>query len=317
MKKYFQYIVILLDDTSVSYCHADNPLTEKRLISLEVLREAILFSMKQNLMIQFVYPEYELPKEYNDLIETIDHIKIGRDVLVYDSIPTNVERKNVVLRLTIADFLAKQYDIALLLPKVTRLNICITDIENFKDELIEDYRAALEMLNSVLLNIYKDGNQPEINILTDRLRLNEMHNCEAGVENITLAPNGKFYLCPAFYYDEQMGVSTRMNHKTRDASRSVGDLEVGINIPNKQLLELERAPLCRICDAYHCNRCIWLNQKLTWDNNTPSRQQCVMAHIERNASRDLSNKLKDAGFVLENKIKEINYLDPFDVKEEF
>ena len=317
MKKYFQYIVILLDDTSVSYCHADNPLTEKRLISLEMLREAILFSMKQNLMIQFVYPEYELPKEYNDLIETIDHIKIGRDVLVYDSVPTNVERKNVVLRLTIADFLAKQYDIALLLPKVTRLNISITDIENFSDELIEKYKNALEMLNSVLLNIYKDGNQLEINILTDRLRLNEMHNCEAGVENITLAPNGKFYLCPAFYYDEQMGVSTRMNHKTKDASRSVGDLEVGINIPNKQLLELERAPLCRICDAYHCNRCIWLNQKLTWDNNTPSRQQCVMAHIERNASRNLSNKLKDAGFALENEIKEINYLDPFDVKEEF
>jgi CXXX repeat peptide maturase len=273
--------------------------------------------MKQNLMIQFVYPEYELPEEYNDLIETIDHIKIGRDVLVYDSVPTNVERKNVVLRLTIADFLAKQYDIALLLPKVTRLNISITDIENFSDELIEKYKNALEMLNSVLLNIYKAGNQPEINLLTDRLRLNEMHNCEAGVENITLAPNGKFYLCPAFYYDEQMGISTRMNHKTKDASRSVGDLEVGINIPNKQLLELERAPLCRICDAYHCNRCIWLNQKLTWDNNTPSRQQCVMAHIERNASRDLSNKLKDAGFVLENDIKEINYLDPFDVKEDF
>lgn len=317
MIKYFQYIVILLDDTSVSYCHADNPLTEKRLIPIEVLREAILFSMKQNLMIQFVYPEYELPKDYNDLIETIDHIKIGRNVLVYDSVPTNVERKNVVLRLNIADFLAKQYDIALLLPKVIRLNISITDIENFSDELIEKYKNALEMLNSVLLNIYKDGNQPEINILTDRLRLNEMHNCEAGVENITLAPNGKFYLCPAFYYDEQMGISTRMNHKTKDASRSVGDLEVGINIPNKQLLELERAPLCRICDAYHCNRCIWLNQKLTWDNNTPSRQQCVMAHIERNASRDLSNKLKDAGFVLENEIKEINYLDPFDVKEDF
>lgn len=317
MKKYLQYIVILLDDTSVSFCHANNPIKEKNLIPLETLREAITFSMKQNLMIQFVYPDYELPNEFNELIETIDHIKIGKDVLVYDSVPSEVKGKNIVLRLTIADFLSKQYDIALLLPNVNRLNISITDIENFSDTLIEKYKSALEMLNSVLLNIYKDGAQPEINLLTDRLRLNEMHNCEAGVENITLAPNGKLYLCPAFYYDEQMGVSTRMNHKTKDASRSVGDLEVGINIPNKQLLELERAPLCRICDAYHCNRCIWLNQKLTWDNNTPSRQQCVMAHIERNASRDLSNKLKDAGFVLENEIKEINYLDPFDVKEEF
>ena len=317
MKKYLQYIVILLDDTSVSFCHANNPLKERNLISVETLRQAITFSMKQNLMIQFVYPDYELPNEYNELIETIDHIKIGKDVLVYDSVPSEVKGKNIVLRLTIADFLSKQYDIALLLPNITRLNISITDIENFSDTLIEKYKNTLEMLNSVLLNIYKEGNQPEINLLTDRLRLNEMHNCEAGVENITLAPNGKFYICPAFYYDEKMGVSTRMNHKTKDASRSVGDLIKGINIPNKQLLELERAPLCRICDAYHCNRCIWLNQKLTWDNNTPSRQQCVMAHIERNASRDLSNQLKEVGFVLENEIKEINYLDPFDIKEEF
>lgn len=317
MKKYLQYIVILLDDTSVSFCHANNPIKEKNLIPLETLREAITFSMKQNLMIQFVYPDYELPNEFNELIETIDHIKIGKDVLVYDSVPSEVKGKNIVLRLTIADFLSKQYDIALLLPNVNRLNISITDIENFSDTLIEKYKSALEMLNSVLLNIYKDGAQPEINLLTDRLRLNEMHNCEAGVESITLAPNGKFYICPAFYYDEKMGVSTRMNHKTKDASRSVGDLIEGINIPNKQLLELERAPLCRICDAYHCNRCIWLNQKLTWDNNTPSRQQCVMSHIERNASRDLSNQLKEVGFVLENEIKEINYLDPFDIKEEF
>ena len=299
MKKYFQYIVILLDDTSVSYCHADNPLTEKRLISLEVLREAILFSMKQNLMIQFVYPEYELPKEYNDLIETIDHIKIGRDVLVYDSVPTNVERKNVVLRLTIADFLAKQYDIALLLPKVTRLNISITDIENFKDELIEDYKAALEMLNSVLLNIYKDGNQPEINILTDRLRLNEMHNCEAGVENITLAPNGKFYVCPAFYWT--------------DENCSIGNLQEGVNIRNPQLYKLSYAPLCRNCDAYQCKRCIWLNSKMTYEVNTPSHEQCVISHLERNASRLLLSNIRKHGTFLPNKeIKEIKYLDPFE-----
>jgi CXXX repeat peptide maturase len=143
-----------------------------------------------------------------------------------------------------------------------------------------------------------------------------MHNCEAGIGNITVAPNGKFYLCPAFYYDEKTGVSNKMNHKTKDASRSVGDLENGLCIPNKQLLELDHAPLCRNCDAYHCNRCIWLNQKLTWDNNTPSHQQCVIAHLERNAARDISAKLSEAGYSLPE-IKEINYIDPFDVKEEW
>lgn len=65
MKNYMQYLVILLDDTSVAYCHADNPLKERRLMPLDTLRKAILFGMKQNLMIQYIYPDYDLPEEYN------------------------------------------------------------------------------------------------------------------------------------------------------------------------------------------------------------------------------------------------------------
>ena len=301
----------------MAYCHADNPLKDRRLMPLETLRKAILFGMKQNLMIQFVYPDYELPAEYDELIETIDHVKIGRDVKVVNGVPTAVEGDNVVLRLTVKEFVERSYDIVALLPQAKRFNICLTDVENFSDERTDDYRKALATLNAVLLNLYKSAKQPQLNVLTDRLQLSEMHNCEAGVGNITVAPNGKFYLCPAFYYDEQMGISNRMNYKTKDASRSVGDLEQGIDIPNKQLLQLDHAPLCRICDAYHCNRSIWLNQRLTWDNNTPSHQQCVLAHLERNASRDLQQKMQEVGYRFENEIKEIDYLDPFDVKEEW
>jgi CXXX repeat peptide maturase len=301
----------------MAYCHAENPLKERRLMPLDTLRKAILFGMKQNLMIQFVYPDYELPTEYNELIETIDHVKIGREVKIFNSVPQSIEEDNAVLRLSVAEFIEHQYDIANLLPQAKRLNICLIDIENFKDEQIEDYKRALATLNAVLLNLYKSAKQPQFNLITDRLQLTKMHNCEAGVGNITIAPNGKFYLCPAFYYDEQVGISNRMNHKTKDALRSVGDLEQGIDIPNKQLLQLDHAPLCRICDAYHCNRCIWLNQKLTWDNNTPSHQQCVISHLERNASRDLQMKMQEIGYKFENEIKEINYLDPFDVKEEW
>lgn len=317
MKPYLQYLVILLDDTSVAYCHADNPLKEHNLMPIETLRKAILFGMKQNLMIQYVYPEYELPEEYEDVIESIDHVKIGRNVKVFNEVPKKLEGDNVVIRLKIADFIVKQYDIAALLSQAKRLNICLTDIESFKDEQQGEYEKALNTLNNVLLNLYKEQKQPQLNILTDRLQLTEMHNCEAGIGNITVAPNGKFYLCPAFYYDERMGISNRMNHVTKDATRSVGDLDNGLNIPNKQLLQLDHAPLCRICDAYHCNRCIWLNQKLTWDNNTPSHQQCVISHLERNATRQLLADIRKIGeFLPEQDIKEIEYLDPFDVKEE-
>lgn len=317
MKNYMQYLVILLDDTSVAYCHSDNPLKERRLIPLDTLRKAILFGMKQNLMIQYIYPDYDLPEEYNALIESIDHVKIGRDVRVYNGVPASVAGKNVVLRLTIGEFIAGQYDIAALLPQVERLNICLTDIAAFRDEQAEDYKKALETLNAVLVNLYKKENPTQVNMLTDRLVLTEMHNCEAGIGNITVAPNGKFYLCPAFYYDEQMGISNRMNHSTKDASRSVGDLDNGLQIPNKQLLELDHAPLCRKCDAYHCHRCIWLNDRLTMDANTPSHQQCVLAHLERNAGRELQQMLAAQGLHTGNEIPEIDYLDPFDVREEW
>ncbi|MCI7429914.1 MAG: CXXX repeat peptide maturase [Bacteroidales bacterium] len=316
MKSYLQYLVILLDDTSVAYCHAENPLKERHLMPLETLKKAILFGMKENLMIQFVYPNYELPAEYNEAIESIDHVKIGREVQILNEVPQHISSDNVVLRLSVAEFIAKQYDLAALLPQAKRLNICLVDIELFKDVQIDEYKNALDTLNAVLVNLYKSQKQTQVNIITDRLQLTEMHNCEAGIGNITIAPNGKFYLCPAFYYDEKQGVSNKMNHVTKDASRSVGDLEAGLQIPNKQLLQLDHAPLCRNCDAYHCNRCIWLNQKLTWDNNTPSHQQCVLSHIERNAARELSIKLHKAGLGLPE-IKEIDYLDPFDVKEEW
>ncbi len=311
-----QYLVILLDDTSVAYCHADNPLHERNLIPLDTLRKTIHWGMCENLMIQYVYPDYELPADYAEVIESIDHLKIGRDVQVLNAVPATVDCDNVVLRLRIADFIASAQQIADLLPQVTRLNICLTNIETFTDEQIEAYKGALRMLNASLLTIYAAQKQPQVNILTDRLQLTKMRNCEAGVGNITIAPNGKFYLCPAFYYDECMGVSDRMNHAKKTSCFSVGSLDEGLDIPNPQLLKLDHAPLCRNCDAYHCNRCIWLNQRLTWDNNTPSRQQCILAHLERNAARELQQQLIALGARFEEEINEINYLDPFEVRKE-
>ena len=336
-----QYLVILLDDTSVAYCHADNLLKERRLMPLETLKKGILFGMKQNLMIQYVFPDYALPKEYFEVIESIDNVKIyplgckpvtgiedgnDADVIVANSVSelekdmaTIFETKMAtVLRLTFSEMLAKKDEITKLFASGARINLCITDVERFTDDQIKVYKQVLKEWNTVLLNLYKQGQSPQFNLLTDRMMLEKMHNCEASVSNITLAPNGKFYLCPAFYYDEQTKVDNQLNHHQPTSDNSVGDLEKGLDIPNLQLLKLDHAPLCRNCDAYQCRRCLWLNRKLTWDLNTPSHQQCVMAHIERNASRDLLNDIRKVGeFMPEIDIKEIDYLDPFEVRKEF
>ncbi len=328
-----QYLVILLDNTSVAYCHADNPLKERNLMPLETLKKGILFGMKQNLMIQYVFPNYELPKEYAEVIESIDNVKIypvgckpvtgiedgnDADVEVASEVPEKVGTKNLVLRLTFSEMLKQKDEIAKLFASGARINLCLSDVEKFTDEQIEAYKQVLNEWNSILLDLYKQGQSPQFNLLTDRMMLDKMHNCEVGVSNITLAPNGKFYLCPAFYYDEQTKVDNQLNHHQPTSDNAVGDLEKGLDIPNPQLLQLDHAPLCSNCDAYQCRRCLWLNRKLTWDLNTPSHQQCVMAHIERNASRELLDDIRKIGEFMPNiDIKEINYLDPFEVRKEF
>lgn len=307
-----QYLVILLDDMSVSYCHCDNPCKERRLISLDDLRAGILYAMKENLMIQFVYPEYPLPQEYLDVIETIDHHNIkpaglyGADVSVLDSIDAIPEQVSgvAVLRIGKKQLFESEKALTAFMRKVQRLNVVITDLETFSKEDLQHYGILLENLANVLREEYLGGNTPQLNLLTDRMMLDHPNHCNAGVENITLAPNGRFYLCPAFYYS--------------DAEESVGDLKNGVDIKNQQLLRLDHAPLCRHCDAYHCRRCVWLNRKTTYEVNTPSHEQCVVSHTERNAARGLLTAIREqAVFMPEIDIKEINYTDPFDVRKEW
>lgn len=301
-----KYLVILLDDTSVSYCHCDNPNKNPRLIPLDTLKDAILYAMKENLTIQFVWPDYELPQEYKDVIATIDHANIvaatlteEADIVVYDGIPADVsEGTAVVVRLTLQDLLDNADRIIPALRKASRLNIVVRDPECFKDDIVERYQSALDRLAAAVKDEYAGGHAVQLNLLTDRMMLSEMNNCNAGWENLTLAPDGRFYVCPAFYYS---------------GDKAVGSLAEGIDIRNPQLYRLDHAPICRNCDAWHCRRCVWLNWRTTLEVNTPSHEQCVMAHTEREASRHLLASIRRLGTFLPDKdIPEIDYNDPFE-----
>ena len=303
-----QYLIILLDDASTSFCHYENVKKEGKLMPLDVLRKGIRFGMTENLMIQFVYPKNDLPQEYKDEVETIDHSKIktvadGADVLVLDE-PTKVEADvPVVLRVSKQTLFEKENDVVEMLKGVPRLNIVIADVETFTEEDFAQYKSLLERLSEEVERMYLDGNSPQLNLLTDRMMLSEMNNCGAGDMAVTLAPNGKFYVCPAFYYENE--------------EDCIGDLEHGLDIKNKQLYKLEYAPICRHCDAWQCKRCVWLNRKTTLEANTPSHEQCVVAHLERNASKALLENIRKHGTFLPEKedIKEIDYLDPFDKRD--
>lgn len=311
-----QYLIVLLDDTSVSYCHYSNAKTERKLIALSDLKEAVLFSMKRNLTIQFIYPDYALPPEYKDLIESVPHTKIASSSAIEKGIADIVVINNwqdlqdcsfdettiYVWRTLKGDFFNHYNLIIGILEKVVRLNIIITDIETFDEEDFKAYQRVLNVISDSVEKIY-NKKEVQLNLLTDRMMLEKMNNCNAGWESITFAPDGRFYICPAFY---------------QEGLYSVGDLKSGLTIKNPLLYRLDHAPLCRNCDAYQCQRCIWPNNKTTLEVNTPSHEQCVVSHLERNASRTLLENIRQhRSFLPNQEIKEIDYLDPFDVRKEW
>lgn len=312
-----KYLIVQLDDTSVSFCHYTNRKTERKLIDSETLRKALLWSMKENLIVQFIYPDYELPTDLKTVIDTVEHADIvssgnpdivlreNADVVVFDTPSTLkdynfVREQAYVVRLTLDELFENYRLIGEALPRVNRLNIVITDVPAFGREQQLRYKEALDELVKTVTVENRKNHNVQINLLTDRILLDKMNNCNAGDEHVTLTPDGRFYVCPAFYVDTQ-------------ESFCIGNINEGLDIKNQQLYKLDYAPICRTCDAYQCRRCVWLNRGLTLEVNTPSHEQCVMAHLERNASRDLLGEIRKIGeFMPEKEIAKLDYLDPFD-----
>lgn len=295
-----KYLIIQLCNSAPSFCHYPTAETPQ-LIPLDVLKDGLLWAVKSGLAIQVVYPDYELPEEYESLLGQYDHVAIGKggSIETLDSLEDFPKSDApAIIRLSVSEFIDKSKTIADNVQKLSRLNIVFTDVESFTDEQISDYSTALNTLANALFNLYQAGATTQVNIVSDRMLQTKMNNCNAGDETITLAPDGKFYVCPGYYFD---------------GFDAVGDPEHGVNVANKQLYQLKYAPICRNCDAWHCKRCVWLNKKMTLEVNTPSREQCVMAHLEREASRKLLARIREVGeFMPEVEIPELDYLDPFD-----
>ncbi len=172
-----------------------------------------------------------------------------------------------------------------IIPYLERINLKC-EVRN-KTEL-NQYEEQLQRVETIFLNQIKDGHFCEISVLTDRLYVEGMENCFAGEKNITLAPDGKYYTCPAFYY-----------HRKR------------VQEPEFVMTRLERSPVCKVCDAYQCERCVYLNKERTLEYNVPSELQCLKSHRERKRTMHLQEELeKNFPSVNFMRIAEVNYDDP-------
>lgn len=303
-----KYLIIQLCDSSVSFCNYR--LSKIRnLMSIDVLESSLNWGVKNGLNIHILYPKYEIPLDYQSLIDNFEHIEIRElskenDADIY--VANNYFELNkfeyiaspVIMHFTILDFLRQYQAIGTIIPKVKRLNICFTDVQNFTDDLESCYETALTYLANIIERLYFENNLVQFNLITDRAMLISMNNCNAGIDFITVAPDGNFYICPAFYLSKD---------------KVCGNLSNGVYIPNQRLLTIDKAPICRLCDAFHCRRCIYLSKSLTNEVNTPSHQQCFMSHIERRVSKKLLDSIRRYGqYAPDVEIPQLEYNDPFE-----
>ena len=314
-----EYLMILLDSAAPSFCHYEASTHDRKIIPCEILERGIEFAEKHALGITAVYGTESLPPKHRQLLNTVAHVRIlpyredmkydDDDLVVLDALQDasfsnslllkNITHLMVVIRLQEAKqlytFIENNYRF------LERISVIFKGLEHADERLLNEFRLSLQKLQPLFFKILSKEEFTEIGFATDRMVLRKMNNCNAGVTHITLAPDGNFYICPGFYLAKMP---------------LVGSLETGIQIKNPQLLQCSHASICRQCDCYQCKRCVFLNQKMTLEVNTPSHAQCVVSHHERNLSGFLLEKLQKRGFMVNlPKIEPLFYLDPIEILE--
>ncbi len=313
-----QHLFLLVDNSMPSICYYKKESRDVNFMPLEIFKGGVLFAKSHFLNLTIIGDVTLLPAEYQACLKDSSYINIQRfqtnkryeenDIIVLDyehlkSFNYSYDNKitHLIVHFPVSDTKGLYSFIENNCSAFRKLSVIFDDINLANENMLNNIRLCFYKIYKLLITFLLDQKEVEIGFAFDRIVLKEMNNCDAGVKHITLAPDGNFYICPGFYYN---------------SDSPVGNLETGILIPNKQLLEYKNAPICNHCDCYHCKRCVYLNHITTLEINTPSHNQCVLAHHERNLAGMLLSNLQERGYLLEiPPILPLYYLDPLELMQ--
>lgn len=317
--KMLKSLFILTSSGLPSFCYYNSTTSDNHLITPELLEGIFEWCKNEKLTPYLVFNRKLLSVKYRRILESFKHNKICfsakdltgvNDILVLsgeDFKRTKPDKEfklskvsNLVLRLHKSDLKNLKSIFFSLWGKFDRLNLILPDLDSYSQEDMDHYKNMIgeieEFLSDPDISTF-----PEISFITDRIFLTDMRNCNAGTDHITVTSKGDLFICPGFSADPLSKIG------------SYSELPQ-LNIPNERLLELKYAPICSVCDCFHCKRCHWLNYKGTLEINTPTYQQCFSSHLEREASRKLM--VSNENFPLNNSLAvALPYYDPLDVVE--
>ena len=315
-------LLVLHDASAPSFCYYGSPEPKPETkMSSEVFEKVLEYAAREKLALNIVCGVDGLDHDMKALIEAKEiphfcylpaaatngdpqeipvleaHDSAGVDTLATDT------HASAVLRFSRQEIGELPEIWEALARKVYRVVVVPTDIAMWDMDAIRLYEKTLSSLSDRLKAIYLSTGDPdiELNILSDRMVLNDGSpiECNAGLDHLTVMPDGTLSICPGFGLDGE---------------NVTGTLDSGPDIANKHLLSRDHAPICLVCDAYQCRRCVYINQRTTLEVNTGPWQICRAAHLEREASRLLLIDLKKKGLFPRQKIiPGIEYTDPLEV----
>ncbi len=270
--KEVKHLILYMDNMDTPYClHGDksNDYINQKM-SQDMIENAIKFAEKNNLKPLFYNHGY--------LTDVIDIAKSNMSISVVDL--KNLYECNLssIINLLIdkisieSIFLGFKY---LLDKNVTRINFILSDIQFWSDE---DLSLYSEQLINVASFIKENELSVKINVLHD-VTVSERiyYGCDAGVNSYTLAPNGKIYICPAFYFENA-------------DKYSIGDLDNGFVFKYGECLYNNKFPGCSGCKNYNCRRCLYLNKMMTNEYSISPDIQCKVSNLEAEISKKFFEK---------------------------
>lgn len=307
-----RYLYILTEDKSVHFC-IDNiqEIKGEHRLTKNNLKKALLYARNEFLTPVLVYGENDIDTEMKDMIDefewkAIKPVSFKGNFEIADIVVTTINNiaignlpavNCVVLKCNINELHLLEQAIAQILEKAWKISLIIEGMQDNNSGIYDQYGQVLDNISQLLLTYYRKALWKQVDVITDTLLLTKDNHCNAGISSYTFAPDGEIYVCPNFYYDRLNGI--------------IPDL-----LPSKEYLDKSKASGCKICDVYHCRRCIYENYQHTNEYPVPPIEVCKLRHIEREAGRKLQKQLVEEGIISpfeRHVLKEIDYNDPYQV----
>ena len=259
-----KHLLLYIDSSEKPYCLPEEikRVGKPEKMSDDLIKAALEFAKKHNFKPLF-YNKYQISNIFNPNIKT-DNILIS--VKELKNLPGEYLAKVVNLLINKNDIKNMFAGIKYLMENgVGRINLMLIGIKDWTDG---DLLIYSEQLTQVALFIKENELPTIINVLHD-VTVSERfyYGCDAGVNTFTLAPNGKLYICPAFYLQDPK-------------KYSIGDLKDGFTFQYQESLINSDFPECKTCRHYQCKRCLFLNKMLTNEYSVSPDIQCKISNLE-------------------------------------